>query len=80
MGQEKVYHFRGLGLTPPYFTWKIVTGGEEGMEEQVTDLITKSMSSDHDGLHPTGDRLGDSVENDWLTKDRPTKYISDLSW
>ena len=66
-----------MALTPPYFTWKMVTSG---MEEHVTDLITKSMSSDHDGLHPTGDRLGDSVENNWLTKDRPPKYISDLCW
>ena len=49
-------------------------------EEHVTDLITESMSSDHDGLHPTGDRFRDPVENDWLTEDRPTKYISDLCW
>lgn len=42
-------------------------------------LVTESMSTDTDGLGPSGDGLGDLVENDGLSEDGSSEDVSDLT-
>ena len=43
-----------------------------------TDLITKGMAANNDGIHPAWNGLGNSLENDGLSEDRATEDITDL--
>lgn len=42
-------------------------------------LVTESMSTDADGLGPSGDGLGDLVEDDGLSEDGSSEDVSDLT-
>jgi hypothetical protein len=46
--------------------------------QEETDLVSESMTTNDDGLHPTWDGLWDPRQDDGLAEDGATEDVSDL--